>query len=76
MTIAVVGWLGVTVTVCPIKTPLEAVDAIASDMPLDTAWAAARLAVVMVAVTSMEPATIDREMSAAFTPAVAAREEM
>ena len=63
-------------TICPMKTPLEAVDAMASDMPLEAACAAARWAVVMVAVTSMEPAKMDREMSAASTPAAAASEEM
>ena len=76
MTIAVVGWLGVAVTDCPMKTPLDAVDVMASAISLDTAWAAVRDVVVMVAVTSIEPAVMERTMAAASTPAVVAREEM
>ena len=64
--------MGVAVTVTPMKTPDDAVDEIALDMPVVAACAAARDGVVMVAVTSMEPAVIDREMSAASTPAAAA----
>ena len=76
MTTAIVGWLGVAVTDCPMKTPLDAVDAMASAIPLDAAWAADRDVVVMVAVTSMEPAVMERTMAAASAPAVVARAEM
>ena len=76
VTVVIAGWLGVAVTFCPMKTPLDVVDAMASDMPLEAAWASAKLAVVIVAVTRMEPATIDTAMSAASTPAANAREEM
>ena len=58
------------------KTPLDAVTEIASEMPADAAPAAADEAVVMVAITSMEPAVMVSKMSSALTLAAVAREAL
>ena len=58
------------------KTPLDAVAEIALEIAAEAACAAARLAVVMVAVTEMELAAMDRAMSAASSPVAVARAAM
>ena len=55
------------------KMPLDAVDEMALDMPPATDSAAATVVVVMVAVTVMEPAAMERAMSAVSTPAACAK---
>ena len=54
------------------KVPLEAVSAIASEMPDAAVCAAATVGVVMVAVTAIEPAAMESVMAVALTPAAAA----
>ena len=58
------------------KTPLDAVAEIALEIAAEAAFAASRLAVVMVAVTEMELAAMDRAMSAASSPVAVARAAM
>ena len=55
------------------KTPLDAVDEIALEMPADAEEAALTLVVVMVAVTVMDPPVMERTMLAASTPAADAK---
>ena len=76
MLIVVVGWPGVVVTVWPKKVPLDDDDEIAPDMPVTAASASVRETVEIVAVTSIEPATMESEMSPALTLAAAARAAM
>ena len=57
----------------PINSPLSEVDAIALDRAVDTVREAVRDGVMMVAVTTIEPAAIARVMAPASTPVASAR---
>ena len=73
---AVVGCSGVAVTATPMNVPVDIVAAIAFDMPVAADCAAAGEGVVMVAVTSIEPATIERLTATGLTAAAAATAAM
>eukprot|EP00966_Prymnesium_polylepis_P035461 823624-Prymnesium_polylepis.1 len=72
VTVAKGGCAGVEETVTPMKTPLEAVIAIASDIPVAAACAAASVGVVIVAVTAIDPAAMERLTAVVLTPAALA----
>jgi len=74
--VVMLGWLGISVTVCPKKVPLVAASSMAVDTPVAAACAAALDDVAMVAVTVIEPEVIARLMSLTLTLACAASAAM
>ena len=67
------GWLGVEVTVNPKKLPVVAVSLMVFDSAEDAVAAAETFGIVIVAVTAMEAAEMERAICATSTPATAAR---